>query len=153
MDDKTRDIKEAKDRLVEAFRSKLSNGVESMDASEAGAVTDMIKDLAEAEKECHEAAYYQKLVEQMEKPDETMGYDDWRYASGRFAPTGRGTREGYNPYPIWGENMGYDDQRQNDRMGNTGDPIDKMAEMWGNADYETKRRMKSALEEMTRALD
>lgn len=153
MDDKTRDIRDSKERLVEAFRAKLSNGIESMDAQEAGEVTDMIKDLAEAEKECYEAAYYQKLVEQMEKPEEPMGYDDWRYASGRFAPKGRGTRDGYNPYPIWGENMGYDDQRQNDRMGNTVDPIDKMAEMWGQADYETKRRMKSALEEMTRALD
>lgn len=88
----------AKDQLLEAFKAKLSEGIAAMDAEEAGEVVDMIKDLAEADKACWEACYYKSIVEAMEKADEEserMGYDNWRYSSGRFAPTGRGTRSGY----------------------------------------------------------
>lgn len=72
-----------------------------------GQVTDMMKDLAEA-------MYYRTLMKAMEESsaDETMEmfdrfddgrrfYDNYRYANGRFAPKGRGTRRGYDEPPYW----------------------------------------------------
>lgn len=72
-----------------------------------GQVTDMMKDLAEA-------MYYRTLMKAMEESsaDETMEmferygdgrryYDRYRYADGRFAPKGRGTRRGYDEPPYW----------------------------------------------------
>lgn len=153
--DKIKDLKETKEKLVDALKSKMSMGIENVDAQEAGEVTDMIKDLAEAEKECWEAAYYESIVKAMKEDEgEKMGYDDWRYASGRFAPKGRGTREGYTPtYPtVYSDHMGYDDTRMDGRMGYTGDPMDELAKLWQEADMDTKHRMKSALEEMARSL-
>ena len=62
-------------------------------------------------RDCMEAAYYAaeidedyRIIEAMDKADKEeqmmgrMGYDNWRYSSGRFAPTGRGHRSGYMPY-------------------------------------------------------
>lgn len=72
-----------------------------------GQVTDMMKDLAEA-------MYYRTLMKAMEESsaDETMEmferfgdgrrfYDNYRYANGRFAPKGKGTRRGYEEPPYW----------------------------------------------------
>ena len=74
-----KDICEAKKRLIESVKTKLNQGIESIDAKEMGEVTDMIKDLAEAEKLCKEACYYETVVEAMESGSEDpynmrMGY-------------------------------------------------------------------------------
>lgn len=152
--DKIKDLKETKEKLVDALKAKMSMGIENVDAQEAGEVTDMIKDLAEAEKECWEAAYYESIVKAMKDEGEKMGYDDWRYASGRFAPKGRGTYEGYTPtYPtVYSDQMGYTDADRTNMRGYTGDPMDELAKLWQEADMDTKHRMKSALEEMARSL-
>lgn len=153
--DKIKDLKETKEKLVDALKAKLAMGIENVDAQEAGEVTDMIKDLAEAEKECWEAAYYESIVKAMKDADDMKGYDDWRYASGRFAPKGRGTYEGYTPtYPtVYSDQMGYTDGRMDTRMkGYEGDPMDELAKLWQEADMDTKRRMTAALEEMTHSL-
>ena len=81
-----------------------------------GEATDMMKDLAEA-------MYYRTLTNAMDESDsdeilammEKYGdrrhYDHYRYADGRFAPKGRGTRRGYDepPYyhmdPEWDRDM------------------------------------------------
>lgn len=162
MTEKIKDLKETKEKLVDALKGKVAMGIEELDAQEVGEVTDMIKDLAEAEKECWEAAYYKSIVEAMEKAEDgegRMGYDDWRYASGRFAPTGRGTRSGYMP-PYYGDDvMGYTDTdgrtadgRMSARMGYEGDPMEELGRLWQEADHDTKRRMKNALEEMARSI-
>lgn len=100
---------------------ELEKGKECVNTHEMGLVIDMIKDLAKAEKDINKACYYHKIVEAMHESkeeeelmgkifhkmkageelseDERMGYDHWRYASGRFAPTGRGHRSGYIPWP------------------------------------------------------
>lgn len=50
-----------------------------------------------------EACYYEAVIKAMEKADEQeeqegrMGYNAYRYANGRYAPKGRGTRRGYTP--------------------------------------------------------
>lgn len=160
-------IKDTKDRLVDALNGEIAKGVEKVDAEEAGAITDMIKDLAEAEKECWEACYYKSIVEAMDesKEGERMGYDRYRYANGEFAP--KPTR-GYTPIYANDGNfyddlsdhmMGYtpDGTKTNTRMGNRmgydkKDPVDELAELWSEADHDTKIRMKSALEEMVQQI-
>ena len=86
---------------------------ESYDVNVIGGIIDMVKDLADAEKNARIAKEMQKCEEEeeaeekyilrmfMEKMGEDDGrrfYDQWRYKSGRFAPKGRGTRRGYTPY-------------------------------------------------------
>lgn len=97
------DICEVKKDLVDNLKAQIGAvGFGQMDTMETGQVIDMIKDLAEAEKACMEACYYEKIVEAMEEASEEdeegrMGYNSRHYASGRFAPKGRGTRMGYMP--------------------------------------------------------
>lgn len=93
-----RDICEMKEKLTSWLKEELSNGRESVDTCEAGQVVDMIKDFAEAEKDCWKAKYYELMccaLEGLDDENENMGYDNWRYSSGRFAPTGRGHFAGY----------------------------------------------------------
>lgn len=98
------EICELKKDLVKIFASELhTKGVNDLDTKDCAEVADMIKDLAEAEKACMEACYYETVVKAMEKADEEdeqegrMGYNAYRYANGRYAPKGRGTRRGYTP--------------------------------------------------------
>lgn len=98
------EICELKKDLVKIFASELhTKGVNDLDTKDCAEVADMIKDLAEAEKACMEACYYETIVKAMEKADEEddddgrMGYNSRHYANGRFAPKGRGSRMGYMP--------------------------------------------------------
>ena len=84
------------DKLLGMLELGTANGLESVNAAEMGEVVDMVKDLAEAK-------YYCSVVMAMEEESEDpMGYNTRRYASGRFAPRGRGM--GYN-----GGMSGYDE--------------------------------------------
>lgn len=106
---KTRELCELMDKFVCCVKDELSKGMYNVDTHEMGQVVDMIKDLAEAEEKCWKACYYKMMVEDMHKDTEEMerqgwkggrmGYDHWRYSSGRFAPSGRGhySSAGYRP--------------------------------------------------------
>ena len=115
---KVDDIGDIKKRLIECVESHLGNGTEAIDTHELGEVIDMIKDLAEAEEKCMKACYYETIVKAMHEEseeDERMGYNPNRYASGRYAPKGHGSRMGYD-----GEGrMGHHDARE------------MMGDMWG----------------------
>lgn len=114
MDDlkeKTKEVCEMKDNLIREVSPMIQSGVfcETVDGCAVGQVIDMIKDLADAEKNIAKACYYKKIVEAMEKEgeranmltelsmmDDRAGYDNYRYpSSGRFAPTGSGKKYGY----------------------------------------------------------
>lgn len=95
------------EKLSECAKCEIDKGIENIDPCEMEQVTDMMKDLAEA-------MYYRTLMKAMEESsaDETMEmferygdgrryYDRYRYADGRFAPKGRGTRRGYDEPPYW----------------------------------------------------
>lgn len=95
------------EKLSECAKCEIDKGIENIDPCEMGQVTDMMKDLAEA-------MYYRTLMKAMEESsaDETMEmferfgddrrfYDNYRYASGRFAPKGRGIRRGYDEIPYY----------------------------------------------------
>lgn len=66
-------------------------------------LTDIVKDLTEAKRNCMEACYYEQVIKAMDKAEkedeemERMGYNTRRYANGEYAPKGRGHISGYNP--------------------------------------------------------
>lgn len=78
-----------------------ATGLHEINSEELGEITDILKDLNEAE-------YYAHICHDMREENERMGYDNYRYASGRFAPKGRGTYYGYmEPIHAENERMGY----------------------------------------------
>ena len=111
-------IHETIEKLSKYACDEACKSVEEIDTKELGEVTDMVKDLAEAE-------YYARIakaMEESEKEDEEEAkrimremkeqygeeegerrfYDNYRYANGRFAPKGRGTRRrGYAEMPYY----------------------------------------------------
>jgi len=116
-DSSYKDICKMKEKLMEGFKSEVeAKGFYNMDIHEAGQVVDMIKDLAEAEEKCVKACYYATIIKAMEEAeehdDDRMGYNSRRYASGRYAPKGRGMRMGYVPY------MEYDPDFEEEMRGN-----------------------------------
>lgn len=113
MKKKASEICELTNTLITAARDHLNCGIQGVNTHEMGEVVDMIKDLCEAEEKIYKSCYYKTVVEAMKEEEEReemlakmgmsdmhgengrMGYDHWRYSSGRFAPTGRGHRSGY----------------------------------------------------------
>lgn len=99
MDKKLEVLSDIKNELIDIIKCELAKGYEALDAEEAGKVTDMIKDLSEAEEKCMKACFYKKIVEEMkeeEQEDKRYGYNTRRYSNGQYAPSGRG-HVGYNP--------------------------------------------------------
>jgi hypothetical protein len=110
--------------LTEKALAELDKGIENVDTNEMGEVVDMIKDLNEAE-------YRAVIVKSMKEADEEQKeydkellrtlkdeygeeggrryYDHYRYANGRFAPKGRGTRRGYEEPPYYHMPINYND--------------------------------------------
>lgn len=171
---KLEDLNEIKHKLIEAVEMELAGGIQNVDTAELGEVIDMIKDCAEAEKDCMKACYYELICEAMTEDGEegSYGYDRYRYASGRFAPKGRGHISGYLPSPMMDDDvmrgsgrstmrtnmpmtrsdapMGYDKamhegMEPKDRLD---DAIDLMSDIWAKADAHTKTEMKSMVEDL-----
>lgn len=111
-------ICDMKNKLVECLDAELLKGIDCADTEECGKVTDMIKDLAKAEKDCLEAEYYKKVIEAMDEESgeedslsERMGYNRNRSAStGRYT-SGRGSRRTRNQSGSTSTTrMGYNDK-------------------------------------------
>lgn len=117
-------IHEMEEKLTEIALCEINKGIECVNTAEMGAVIDMIKDLACAEKEAREAKeiekeeedekkeneYFLKMLKEEygEEEGEKRFYDNYRYkSSGRFAPKGRGSymprggRRGYDEPPYY----------------------------------------------------
>lgn len=91
-------ICEIKERLIEEVEKCVHGNLETANTKELGEVIDMIKDLAETERNCYEGCYYKAVTDAMDEidpEDERMGYNNRRYSSGRYAPAGRGHMGGY----------------------------------------------------------
>lgn len=117
-------IEEMEECLVKYMEGQLAEGASCLAENNnfviAGEIIDMIKDLADAKKNCYKAEYYKSVTEAMEEyseEDEKFGYNGRRMANGRYAPAGQG-RPGYDairlPYPMmmddpdeWEHHMGY----------------------------------------------
>lgn len=86
-----------KDKLCEYAHQQMQQGLDRVDTREMGAVIDMIKDLAEAEKSCMEADYYESVVEAMEEGGDRYGYD----GGGSPLVAGRGEAPAGAPDITW----------------------------------------------------
>lgn len=110
--------------LTEKAVNEFEKGIENVDTSEMGEVVDMIKDLAEAEYHSIISKAMKKADEEEEEYDKELlrslkaeygeesgrrYYDQYRYANGRFAPKGRGTRRGYEEPPYYHMPVNYND--------------------------------------------
>lgn len=123
VEEKVKKLGELKEKIVCCFESELNKGINNIDTNEAGEVVDMIKDLAEAEKDCWKAFYYKTVVKAMKEQEEEKkryddmpsGYNHMHYANGRFAPSGSGHYvRGFMPEFMMN---GYDDEEIYERMG------------------------------------
>lgn len=94
-------------KLEEVIKHEFDEGVEHINTHEMGEVIDMLKDVSVAKEKLIKGCYYKQIMEAMEKSeygedynedgpmDEPRYYNAYRYANGRYAPKGRGTRRGY----------------------------------------------------------
>lgn len=99
---KIKDVCEIKETLVTALKNEVSQGLQHLDTEEAFKVADIIKDLAETERNCYEACYYKTVIEAMDEKgeeDEDEGEERYGYRrGGRNYPMMRNYRMGYRPY-------------------------------------------------------
>lgn len=134
-------VTELKNNLIDELKANK----DCWDVAKFGEVVDMVKDLAEAEEKCWKACYYKEIVCAMdeartEEGGDRMGYDTRRYASGRYAPKGRGHYSpvhGYTPMmPHMMEEPDYDGMRLGYPTKNqSGDRIRYGATDTGRSDY------------------
>jgi len=109
--------------LTECTLSAMKENKTHVGSYPISEVTDMIKDLAEAEYHCTITHAMKKSDEEKEEEEKYMlrqmkeqygedegqrYYNDWRYKNGRYAPKGRGTRSYpymYMPDSEWDRDM------------------------------------------------
>lgn len=166
VNEKAKKICALKDTLMCQVTPYIESGVfcNGVPGEAVGEVVDMIKDLCDAEKNLYKACYYKTVTEAMKKAetdneewakmiamagmvsclgqnDDTgrMGYDNWRYASGRFAPTGKGHYAGYMPqemrYPEFMDPVAENEEMLQKNTGLLGSDGKDRRAMQGNAGY------------------
>lgn len=154
-----------KDKLCEYAHRQMQQGLDRVDTREMGAVIDMIKDLAEAEKSCMEADYYESVVEAMEEGGGRYGYDGGG-SSGVGSRGESGGRSGYRMESSDGEGgrMGYKNQygnwpanpanrrRRMRRRGYTEESVENLRSMMEEADPARREQLKRDLEELMREM-
>lgn len=139
---KFEEIHEIKNRLITGLNHMTEGDLSRVSTTEVASIADSIKDLAEAEEKCLKACYYELICESMMAEEEDrgrMGYDNWRYSSGRFAPKGTGHFVGHGH--TMHTKMGYHEEHHMD----AGDAIMSIKDAMKTADPESKRRLKSEL--------
>lgn len=155
--------------LTEKTLSELDKGIENVNVEEMSKAVDMIKDLCEAE-------YRAVIVKSMKKADEEEEeynkellrtlkaeygeeggrrfYDNYRYANGRFAPKGRGTRRGYEEPPYYHMYPEMEHTRDMDRdygkMYYT-EPMTSGTQHMSESNYDRARRNYTETKEMHKA--
>lgn len=151
-------ITKMKDQLIEEAQSRMEN-LDGGSIEQMGQIIDMIKDLAETEKACMEADYYDSVVEAMDG-DDRYGYDPQAGRSEVGRPGGGrryeamddGDRMGYkNQYGNWPANPS-NRRRRMRRRGYSEESIENLRQMMEEADPERKRQLKQDLEELIREM-
>ena len=108
-------MEDIKKTLTSWLKEEVSNGKEYFDTQTCGAVSDIIKDMAETTKECYEACYYKTVIEAMSEDREPVyGYNHMHLNNGQFASSGKGHYvRGYHPGPYMNQ-MPYIDAYMHD---------------------------------------
>lgn len=114
------DMKGIKKTLTSWLKEEVNNGKENFDTKTCGDVSDIIKDMAEATKECYEACYYKTVIEAMGEGrapaygEDSYGYNHRHMSNGQFADSGKGHYvRGYNRGPYM-DQMPYVDAYMHD---------------------------------------
>lgn len=149
-----------KDKLCDYASHQMERGLDQVDTREMGMVVDMIKDLAEAEKSCLEADYYESVVEAMEEGGDRYGYDGGGSSGGSRGHSGyrmessdgEGGRMGYkNQYGNWPANPA-NRRRRMRRRGYTEESVENIRSMMEEADPARREQLKHDLEELMREM-
>lgn len=84
MKEKLRPLTEMEEMLTTELKCHMDKGLSYLDTGETGQIIDMIKDLAEAKKDCMKALYYETVVMAMQEHEDEprYGYNVRRYADG-----------------------------------------------------------------------
>ena len=133
--EKFNDICALKHNMLHYVMGETEKGFEGdpMKVQVLGEYVDMIKDLAEAEKSCQEACYYESVVEAMENADMMddygrMGYNPNRNRMGQYSD-GRGSRRSGD-----GDSDGMSRMGANNRRGYMPDMRMMMDDEWDDDD-------------------
>ena len=119
-------VKSLCETMEHAIKSEIDKGIERINTHELYEAVDVLKDLSEVKKNIIEGCYKMQIIEAMEEADEEKEkeeeymlqrmkeeygedegqryYNAYRYANGRYAPKGRGSRRGY-VRPMYDEMM------------------------------------------------
>lgn len=129
-------IYELKNKILMHVEKEMQD-MQRMNVKEVGELVDMVKDLAEAEKDCIKATYYDEVTKAM-KGESRSGYGNaMGYGSSRQGAQGGNMGYGNMGYG----NMGYS---QNAPMGHD-DLIEKLGEEYRNLSPDERIRMKSSI--------
>lgn len=124
--EETKGLHDLCEKLEKLACHSFENGMDKVDAEEAGQVIDMIKDLCEAKEKVVKSCYYKTIMKAMEKEEEEdkkeeefygrMGYRG-RDSRGRFVHrSGRGRSAGMGYTPLWHMMPEMDDMYDDDYM-------------------------------------
>lgn len=123
VENELKNVKSMCETMENAIKTHIDKGLDKVNTHELYEAIDIYKDLSEVKKNTIKSMYYMQIMEAMENseygedytedgPMEKRYYDEYRYANGRFAPKGRGTRRGYtNVIPVHYRDMDVDQGR------------------------------------------
>ena len=101
VENKTKTIETMYDSMENAIKHQIDGGLDKVNTHELYEAVDILKDLSEIKLNCVKAMYKTQIMEAMEDSEYGVDYDENgeiryynpnRYADGRYAPKGRGTR-------------------------------------------------------------
>lgn len=136
-------IYEIKNQLLERIARDISErGIERLD----GAMVDMVKDLAEAEKSCWEAEYYRSVAEAMEREGGGSGYMNYGGSGGGSGSGGSDGRSGWQNQYGSGRNRG--GRRGYDGTGYYHDPMESVRAYMRGANPQEQERVRAEMRSM-----
>ena len=104
-------VKALCETMEQAIKTQVDRGLDKVNTHELYEAVDIYKDLSEVKKNIVETCAKMQIMEAMEESEYGEDYDEEgpieerrfynmnRYANGRFAPKGRGSRRGYRMTP------------------------------------------------------
>lgn len=152
------------DKLIDIVECELERPQGDISTEELGAVIDMVKDLAEAKKNCRMEHYYRLVSEAMDPYNQRMGYTpdhnktSWRMKeemerpekhSDRYPESRRGSvyDRYYDARRHYTSSMTAKDKQEMDTRASEyfHESIDAMKDIWNDADPDLRQDMKTKL--------
>lgn len=132
------EIKKTKDQFLQHMEQMIADrGIARLDVKMLGEYADIVKDLAQAEKDCWKAEYYKTVTEAMEGGSGSSGYTSMR-SSGNMGSMGTGGRRGY----------GSGSSANGGTMMGHSDPVATIRDMMATASPEMRMQIKTELSNM-----